>query len=51
MSNSLSVVQKVVHPLSRGLGRLRIDMSTRNTGVWQYVAQLAFQSHLCPRLS
>jgi len=31
---SFSVVQKVVHPLSRGLGRLRIDMSTGNTGVW-----------------
>jgi len=33
MVNSNSVVQKVVHPMSRGLGRLRIDMSTGNTSV------------------
>jgi len=35
-----SVVQKVVHPLSRGLGRLRIDMSTGNTGVWAWKRRL-----------
>lgn len=32
--HDISIVQKLVHPLSRSLGRLRVSMRSGNEGVW-----------------